>query len=77
MQNINKEDLIPLHGLDMFDRNVFPDGTEFIPVTYIENGEEKLGFVAITPDTLSPDKFETEKARILDIVIDKNLKNNA
>jgi len=72
---VDESAVIPLHNLDWLDNEAFPCGTKFIPMTFTKNGKEEFGYVAITPDTLDPQKFDKEKERLLDMVIDKNIKS--
>ena len=71
---MNEDDLIPIPNADFSDDELFPTGTQLIPTSYMENGVEKMCWVAVTPDMLDPEKFEKEKARLLDKVIDENIK---
>jgi len=78
MDTFSEKDFILAHNIDLDD---LPTGTELIPVTYIKNGKEAHGYVALTPAMIEAannknrEEFEKEKARVLDIIINKNVKN--
>jgi hypothetical protein len=40
-------------------------GTELIPISYIKDGEKTYAWAMVTPDMKDPEKFKSEKTRIL------------
>ena len=61
----NEKYIISIPKLNSSD---FPKDTEFIPVIVIREDNEVCTYIAITPDLKKSDKFDDEKARILEMV---------
>lgn len=63
---VKEDEVIEVVNLN---RDDFPEGTEYWAV-YVE---EKMTFIAITPQMNNRMSFKEEKSRILDMVIDRNV----
>jgi len=67
---IDEDHMIPLYNLEKED---FAQNTEYLPIRIRTESKIKNATLVMTSDSKRSASFDKEKARILDMVIERNL----